>query len=69
MRALTGVFAIEPRRNICRNAGRMSRRLNWITPAIFVRTKAERNGDRNTSESVEAKSERLFVAAGAGRWN
>jgi len=51
---------------ICPNAGTLSSRLNWPSDASFVRTKAERISDRNTSESVEAKSRRLFDSSGMG---
>jgi hypothetical protein len=65
MYKVTDVFAIGAPANICRNVDMMSSRLNWTNAAIFVRTKAERISDRNTSESVEARLGRLFVAPGA----
>ena len=55
MRKAAGTFAIGVPASICRNDGTMSNGLNWTIAVIFVRTKAERISDRNTSESVGSK--------------
>jgi hypothetical protein len=48
----------------------MSSPLNWLSDAGFVRTKAEGISDRNTSESVEAKSGIAFLIFPAREvWN